>query len=161
MTRIDQLRTFHAQCLRDESIPSSLCTARRPTYFLAALQYCTPRRRSAFAGEPWNKGSRSLIVRATNIGLPASTQNTRLFTARPAHKSKEGWIVRTPTRAERKSFPGLHYSEMLEASIATCSFEQNLSTCGDAQFAVAYYILKFYTCLDLCIIMHNLFLIHL
>lgn len=30
-TRIDQLRTFHAQCLRDESIPPPLCTARRPT----------------------------------------------------------------------------------------------------------------------------------
>lgn len=32
--------------------PAATAALRRPTYFLAALQCCTPRRRSAFAGEP-------------------------------------------------------------------------------------------------------------
>ena len=83
---------------RSQSFPRSVPTrwidpgaalrraAPRPTYFLVALQCCTPRRRSAFAGEPWNKGSRSLVARATSIGLPAYTWNMAVYGASCARK---------------------------------------------------------------------------
>jgi len=146
MTRIDQLRTFH------RSVPTrwidSAAALHRAASHVLSCGFTMLHAAAAFRLRRRTVKQRKLKSHSQGDKYrPTSehTQNTRLFTARPAHESKEGWIVRTPTRAERKPFPGLHYSETLEASTTACSFEQNLSTCGDAQFAVAYYILKFYT----------------
>lgn len=100
-TRIDQLRTFHAQCLRDESIPPPLCTARRPTRTFLRLYNVA--RRGGVPPSQANRETKEVEVSQSGRQIQAyrrSTRNTRLFTARPAHESKEGSCARQRVRNE-------------------------------------------------------------